>query len=329
MTSLIGHDAQVSSFIEAMRGGKLHHAWLLTGPQGIGKARFADMAALRLLAESAGPHPHGPGLEVASDHPTARLVEAGSHPDLRRLQRMPNERTGDLARSIPISQVRALQGLFVTTPSQSPRRVVVIDAIDDLERAAANALLKNLEEPPADTVFLLVSHAPGRLLPTIRSRCRVLRFSPLSAPEMAAVLRAEANGADEDEIAALVKAGEGAPGRALGFTGLDIAGLDRAMAEIAETGDPAGAARATLAKALSPKAAQPRYEAFLQRAPGHIAAHARTRNGQALADALALWEDTRALAASATGLSMDPYSIVFEIGTLIAGLAPKGATAKA
>jgi DNA polymerase-3 subunit delta' len=323
MTSLVGHRAEIASFIEAMRSGKLHHAWLLAGPQGVGKARFADAAALRLLAEAAGPMPQQPDLDVPADHPVARLIEAGSHPDFRRLQRLPNERSGELARNIPIAQVRGLQGLFVTTPSLSPRRVIVIDAIDDLERAAANALLKNLEEPPADTVFLLVSHAPGRLLPTIRSRCRVLRFARLSADEMASVLRRELPEAEASEIAALVSSGEGAPGRALGFAGLDIAALDTAMAEIANTGDPATVARNALAKALSPKAAQPRYEAFLQRVPGFIAATARTRTGQSLSDALALWEEARNLVSGAVPLSLDTHSVVFELGTMIAGLAPR------
>ena len=102
-----------------------------------------------------------------------------SHPDFKLLERLPKANSEELARSITVDQVRGLQPLFATTPSLSPRRVVLIDAIDDLERSAANALLKNLEEPPAGTIFLLVSHAPGRLLPTIRSRCRLLRFDPL------------------------------------------------------------------------------------------------------------------------------------------------------
>jgi len=159
-------------------------------------------------------------------------------------------------------------------------------------------------------------------LPTIRSRCRVLRFGPLVADDMATVLRAELPEADADEIAALVKAGEGAPGRALGFAGLDIVGLDRAMADIAATGDPVASSRGALAKALALKSAQPRYEAFLQRAPGFIASAARNRSGQSLADALKLWEDARDLASGAVGLSLDPHSVVFELGTLIAGLAP-------
>ncbi len=131
-----------------MDTGRIHHAWLLAGPEGVGKALFADKAALRMLAEGAGPVAAA-GLDVPDDHPTARLVAAGSHPDLMRLERLTKDGGTELARSINVEQVRGLQRLFATTASMSPRRAVVIDAIDDLERGAANALLKNLEEPPA------------------------------------------------------------------------------------------------------------------------------------------------------------------------------------
>jgi len=335
VSDLFGHREQIAAFLEAARSGKLHHAWLLTGAQGIGKGRFAQMAALRLLAEAAGPAPSGEGLDVSPSHRVAHLIAAESHPDYRYLERLPKdpkeqklprrERSGveELTRNINIAQIRALQGLFNTTPSLSPRRVVVIDSIDDLERGAANALLKNLEEPPTDTVFLLVSHAPGRLLPTIRSRCRLLRFHGLDDMAMGSVLRRAAPELDEEEISALIAAGQGSPGRALGFAGLGIAAMDAAMIEMAETGDPANAARAALAKGLAGKAAQKRYEAFLQRVPAFIATRAQTRSGQALADALHLWEEARTIAGSAVGLSMDPQGVVFELGTLIAGLAPK------
>ncbi|PTQ11623.1 DNA polymerase III subunit delta' [Sphingomonas oleivorans] len=329
MTALHGHRPLVTAFLDAARSGRLHHAWLLAGPQGIGKARFADAAALRLLAESAGPPVQAPGLDVPADHPIAKLVAAGSHPDLRRLERLAKDKSEELARSISIAQVRALQALFATTPSLSPRRVVIIDAIDDLERPAANALLKNLEEPPADTLFLLVSHAPGRLLPTIRSRCRLLRFSPLDAADTAAVLREALPEAEEAEIGALVSIAGGAPGTALRFAGLDVAGLDAAMERLIAHGDPTNAERVALARALSLKAAQPRYEIFLERAPARIAAQAHRLSGPALARAIALWEEARGLADGAVRLSLDPQATVFELAGLLARLAPEPAPAKA
>lgn len=334
MTRLIGHDAQIGAFRRAMASGKLHHAWLLVGPQGIGKASFAEAAALRLLAEAAGPPPGGEGLDVPTEHVASRYFAADSHPDFRRLERLPRDPKlrdqprsewrddGERARSISIAQVRSLQGLFATTPSLSPRRVVLIDAADDLERSAANALLKNLEEPPSDTVFLLVSHAPGRLLPTIRSRCRVLRFGRLGEAAMTSFLRIHLPSLDEDEVAALVRAGDGSPGRAIGFAGLDIATLDAGIAAIMAEGDPGNARRTALAKALSLKAAQPRYEAFLERVPAAIAAEAQRRSGPALGQALGQWEQARKLAGSAVHLSLDPQSVVVELGSILAALAP-------
>jgi len=321
MTPLYGHDSAIAAFRAALDSGQLHHGWLIAGPEGIGKALFADKAALRVLAQGMGPV-DAPGLDVPDDHPAAHLAAAGSHPDMMRLERLTKESGTELARSINVDQVRSLQRLFSTTTSISPWRAVVIDAIDDLERNAANALLKNLEEPPPSTVFLLVSHAPDRLLPTIRSRCRLLRLAPLKSDVMASALRLALPDADEAEIVSLVEAGQGAPGRAIAYRGLDIDGLDTAMRALAAQGDPTNGRRAALAQSLSGKAAQARYEAFLARAPSLIAALARERRGPALAAALTLWERASALAGSARRLSLDPQSTVFELAGMLAELAP-------
>jgi DNA polymerase-3 subunit delta' len=317
VTPLHGHDAAIAAFRAGMDSGRLHHAWLLAGPRGIGKALFADKAALRILA---GPAAETPGLDVADDHPAARLIAAGSHPDHVRLERLVKENGTELARSISVDQVRGLQRLFATTASMSPWRTVVIDAVDDLEPGGANALLKNLEEPPPSTVFLLVSHAPERLLPTIRSRCRQLRFSPLSDDAMTSALTAALPDADEGEIAALARVGEGAPGRAVAWRGLDVDGLDQAIDALVREGDPVNARRAALAQSLALKSAQPRYEAFLARAPSRIAAEARGRRGPALAAALGLWERASELSRSAQRLSLDPQSTAFELAGMLASL---------
>ena len=321
MTPLFGHDQAVAAFRDSLDSGRLHHAWLIVGPEGVGKALFAHKAALRVLAQGAGPPVPGAGLDVPDEHPIARLVEAGSHPDLMRLERLAKD-NGELARSIVVDQVRGLQRLFGTTASLSPWRVVIVDAADDLERSAANALLKNLEEPPPSSVFFLVSHASQRLLPTIRSRCRQLRLSRLDDAAMTSALEQALPGADGNEIAMLVEAGQGAPGRAIAFRGLDVDALERTMRELAAGGDPTGAVRSALAASLCLKAAQPRYEAFLARAPSFIAGAARESRGAALAEALRLWERTSDLASGATRLSLDPQSVVFEIAGMIAALAP-------
>jgi DNA polymerase-3 subunit delta' len=281
---------------------------------------FAAKAALRVLAgESARDRS---GLDVREEDPAARLVQAGSHPDLMVLERLPKESGGDSARSITVDQVRGLQRLFVTTASIASWRVVVIDAIDDLERAAANALLKNLEEPPPRSLFLLVCHAPHRLLPTIRSRCRHLRLSYVDDDAMTSALSQAIPDASEEEVAALREAGRGSIGRAIAYRGLDIDSLDQSLRSLASSGDATNGKRSQLAQALSSKSAQPRYEAFLQRVPSIIADTARQRDGQAFADALRLWERSSELARTATHLSLDPQAVVFELAGLVAALAP-------
>ncbi|WIW89702.1 AAA family ATPase [Sphingobium sp. V4] len=323
MTSLLGHDAQADMLIAAARGGRMHHGWIFAGPRGVGKGSFARALALRLLADAAGPLIGGEGLSVPENHPIRRLIEATAHPDYAELA--PLEKETGTARNISVDQVRGLQRLIQSAPSLSNRRVVVIDSADDLERGAANALLKTLEEPPADMLFLLVSHAPGRLLPTIRSRCRTLRFDPLDAATMRAVLKASDERLSPQEIDELVRAGEGSPGQALRFAGLNLSEIEQTLTSLAMQGDPGNRQRLALAKALALKSAKPRYEAFLERAPAFIAQAARTRHGPALGQALDHWEKARHLAGGAVILSLDPAAVVFELSGHVAALAPKGA----
>ena len=306
--TLAGNAAARAEFEAALDSGVLHHAWLIAGPQGVGKATFARAMAARLLGTT----------------PDNAMIAAGSHPDYRELRRLPKDADKpdqDLARSIPIAQIRGLLPMFATRPTFSERRAIVIDAIDDVERpGASNALLKSLEEPPAGTIFLLVSHAPGRLLPTIRSRCRTLRFGALTDAEVADALRLALPTADEREIAALVAVADGSPGRALGFAGLDVAGIDGALGAIATDGDPSNARRAALAKALAGKTAQARYELFLERAPRFIAERARTLSGGPLKRALDLHDSAFHMARTARAQSLDAQGTAFELAGLVAAL---------
>lgn len=325
MTRWLGNADARAAFRAALSSGSLHHAWLLAGPEGIGKAAFAREAAARMLAEAAG-EPVDGDFALRPDSRTAALFAAGAHPDYRELRRLPKDadKPGELARSIPIAQVRGLLPMFATAPAIAGRRVVVIDAIDDVERpGASNALLKSLEEPPAGTVFLLVSHAPGRLLPTIRSRCRLLRFDPLETEAMTAAIGQALPEASPDEQRALVRAGAGSPGRALRYAGLGIAEMDQALAAIAQDGDAGNHHRLRLSRALSSKAAQPRYEAFLERAPSFIAEAAPLRHGHQLSVALDAYAEARDLAAAARAMSLDPAGTVLELADLVARLAPR------
>ncbi len=323
---LRGLDAQITAFRAAIAGPRLHQSWLLTGPKGVGKGMFARMAAARLLAEASSTRA-GDAFAIDPEHPTARLLAAGSHPDFRLLERLINEKTGALARNITVDQVRALRASLSTAPSMGDRRVIVIDAIDDMERGAANALLKSLEEPPASTIFLLVSHAPGRLLPTIRSRCRTLAFRPLDDGAVDAVLDDAMPDLEPARRAALATSARGVPAAALSAAALDMDAIEQTLGELAATGDPTNALRAALAQSLTLKAALPRYEAFLDRAPRFIAEAARDAQGPALERALDAWSAAHALGSSAIPQSLVAESVVFEmagyVSALHAGVAPR------
>ncbi len=326
---IFGHDAQAAELRAGIDGGRMHHAWLFHGLAGIGKASFAMQVAARLLAEASATPPAGDGLDLSPDHPTARLIAAGSHPDFVHLHRLDNEKTGNTARSITVDQVRTLRGQFAGTPSQGPRRVVLVDAIDDLERGGANALLKSLEEPPASTIFLLVSHAPGRLLPTIRSRCRALAFGRLDDDAMTSFLLRHAPELDTITRAIVIALADGSPGAALAVIAADVPGIDAILREIATGGDRDTSLRLDLAAKLAGKAALPRYEAFLRRAPAFIAARARGAEGERLAQAVEHWEAARGLADVAIAASLPAESVVFDIASRVAALAPEPARAKA
>ncbi len=342
MSALFGHDRVIADFLSAMRGPRMHHGWLFVGPEGVGKATAAMALAKRLLCEAADPNLPKEGLEVQAGHPIGKLVEAHTHPDFILLERLPKDMKSvrdverrdwpadiERARNITIDQVRGLGSTFALTPTYSRSRIVLVDAIDDMERGAANALLKSLEEPPQGTIFLLISHAPGRLLPTIRSRCRTLRFDALNQHEMRAALRRALPDIGDAELAALVAAGEGAPGRGLGFAGLDLASMEDALRSIALNGDRDNGIRAELAQSLSTKQAQRRYEAFLSRAPTFIAEEARLRQGPALTAAIDAWSAARGLAESAIRQSLDPQMTVFSLAGHVAALVPGAKNAKA
>ena len=319
---ITGQDRAVDSFASAWKSRRLHHAWLLAGPKGVGKASFAKAAATRVLAEAAGPPVELPGLETPPDHPIARLIAAGSHPDFRWLERLERP-TGGLARNISVDQIRSLGNLLAVTPSMSPWRAIVIDAADDLEASAANALLKMIEEPPANTVFFLVSHAPGRLLPTIRSRCRRLDFGKLADDAMTSLLSRSLPETKSADVARLVELANGSVGRALAIAELELAPLEGEALAILRQGDADNSRRAKLASALGTKAAAERYAAFLELVPGLIANEALGLEGEQRGRALDAYARARETAAIAPRLSLDPAATVFQLGTILASVAPK------
>ena len=316
-----GQDRAVDQFTSAWATRKLHHAWLLAGPKGVGKASFAHAGARRVLAEAAGPAFDLAGLDTDDEHPIVKLVEAGSHPDMRWIERLVNEKTANLARNISVDQVRELGEFLSLTPALSPWRVVVIDTADELEASGANALLKMLEEPPSNTLFLLVSHAPGRLLPTMRSRCRRLDFHDLDDDAMTSILASQAPDLGAAERQRVIAMSFGSAGRALAFAELGLAKLEDAALTILRQGDPTNARRSDLAVELGKKAAADRYSAFLDLAPSLIAREARKLEGSPRERALDAYAKARELAAIAPRLSLDPASTVFQIGCILAEVA--------
>jgi len=318
---IVGQDKAVDAFASAWATRKLHHAWLLAGPKGVGKASFAHAAARRVLADAAGPASGLPGLATDDAHPMVKLVEAGSHPDMRRLERLVNEKTGNLARNISVDQVRGLGELFDLSPAMSDWRVVIIDSVDELEASGANALLKMLEEPPPNSLFFLVSHAPGRLLPTIRSRCRRLDFQALDDDAMTSILEIQAPEVSPAERAKIIAMAGGSGGRALAFAELGLARLEDDALAILHRGDPTNARRSELALELGKRGAGERYTAFLDLAPSLIAREARQADGSKRERALDAYAKARELATIAPRLSLDPAATVFQLGGILASVA--------
>lgn len=230
--SLFGQEAAERAFLEAFAQERLHHGWLLTGPRGVGKATLAWRIARFLLAtppqDDAGglfgaPEPPST-LHIDPEHPVARRMAAGAEPGLASITRTVNAETDRMRNEIVAEDIRKLNRFFGLTATDGGRRVVIVDAADEMNETAANALLKMLEEPPARSTLLLVSHQPSRLLPTIRSRCRTLRLGPLSPEAMQQALAQ--TGADlPDDAAALTVLSAGSVGAALrliGLKGLDL-----------------------------------------------------------------------------------------------------------
>ena len=234
---LLGHETAEKTMLAAHQSGRLHHAWLLAGPRGIGKATLAWRFARFLLAGQAqgGLFGASDSLDVPADAPGRSLVDARSHPDLFHLRRTLNPDTGRMRAEIAVDDVRELGAFMHMTPAMGQWRVAIVDAADEMNRNSANAVLKILEEPPPNAVLLIVAHAPGRLLPTIRSRCRRLALQPLSDEIVVRLLGDYAPGVKEEERAVLARLSEGSIGRALELAGAGSLDLYREMVDVLAT----------------------------------------------------------------------------------------------
>lgn len=336
-----GHPAAEAEFLTAATSGRLPHGWLLTGPKGIGKATFAWRAARFLLATPPpeeddgmfGAPPPPSSLDIAADHPVSRRMAALSEPGLFLLRRPWDPDKKRLKTQLTVDEVRGLKGFFQMSAG-AHRRVVIVDSADELNASAANALLKELEEPPKGAVLFLISHRPSGLLPTIRSRCRTLRFNPLDDGDLAnSLLQA---GAEPPEGVALATLAQGSVGAAISLAeqgGPSLyADITKLLGTLPNMDRPLGL---RLAEGTAGKANEPRFDLTLSLLDTALARAARigatgqlppeiTPNEVAILQRLAptpqharewasLAQSLTARARRGKAVNLDPAALVFDI----------------
>jgi len=308
---LAGHQAAWREWRAGLASPRMHHAWILAGVQGLGKGHFARAAAAALVAE---PGVHQPPPEA---HPDILIPE---HPPENKEEAKKREDGGAFRtkRSIPVDEIRRLQYRLTTRPTLGPRRAVILDPADDLEKGAVNAVLKSLEEPPAGTYFLLIAHSPGRLLPTIRSRCRILRFAPLADAEIDGILQREAPQADAATRTAAVAAAQGSPGRALAFVDLELDKVHAVMQALMTEGDPLFAHRGRLSSLFGARQERERQAAVLELARAELARALPSASRPRAEQIIAAHGELVRLSALAPTHNFEAGLLAAEIGALLA-----------
>ena len=304
---LFGHETAEQAFAAAWSSGRLHHAWLITGPRGVGKASFAYRAARRALG--ATPDPERGPLGASPEDPVCRQVEAASCPDLLVLRKPWDEKRKRWRGEITIDEARRAPDFFAKSAGQDGWRVVIVDAADDMNNNSANALLKTLEEPPRRGLLFLVTHAPGRLPATIRSRCRRLTLRAPDPARTADWLSGKGGLEDAETARQAALMAQGAPGRALAVCaigGVSLAASVDAFLDQAR-GPDVGAARA-LAETVTARGAEGLRGVFYERLEAGIAGRARAaaEAGEDPTPWLDAWKEVGALVREAEALYLDP-----------------------
>ena len=323
---LFGHAEAEQTLLNAYRGGRIPHAWLISGPRGIGKATFAYRLARFVLAHpdpSAAAVRSAPSLAVDPAHVVARRMAMQVQPDLLVLERTINEK-GKLRQDIAVDDVRKSVSFFGSTAGEGGWRIAIIDSVDELNAEGANALLKIIEEPPPRALLLLVSHARGRVLPTIRSRCRMLNLRPLSAADVArAAAAALGRDTDDTEVVAAASLAEGSVGRALSLLdGPALALRQRLMQLLDNLPDTDPMALHALGDAMAGTDPQPlatfvdTINAWLS---GRIARGAQ--EGRRMARVAEVWEKVNRAALEAEIFNLERKPLVFAVFGLLADTA--------
>ncbi len=323
---LIGHEEAEAAILAALASGRLPHAWLLLGPKGIGKATLAFRFARHLLANPDSAD-EGPGLfgdaEPAAapsslvldpDHPVFRRTVSGGHTDLMVLDE--SSATGRTSQ-IPVEAVCGLGPFLHQTAGEGGRRVVIVDALDEINTAGANSLLKLLEEPPAGAVLILVAHALARVLLTIRSRCRLLRMAPLTDVGVQAVLHQQASEQDADDLARAAALSQGSPGEALALLEDDGLAIHQGVAAFWQQRSRAAPEALTALAQLGGQDAE-HFHHFTTAFSAGLVAAARADGGGPAWDTL--WADTVHLCERAEAVYLDRRQVVLNRLTAAAKL---------
>jgi DNA polymerase-3 subunit delta' len=317
--ALFGHAEAERALLEAYKSGRVPHAWLIGGPPGIGKATLAYRFARFVLAH---PDPQSPEVQNAQtlavdpDHPVAHRIAAQAQGDLLVLERVLNEQTGKLYTVIRVDDVRRTVSFFGSTAGEGGWRIAIVDAVDDLQREGANALLKVLEEPPARTLLLLVSHAPGRVLATLRSRCRRLLLRPLDADEvLRAAAQASGRATDDADLIEAAKASGGSVARALALLDGAALGLrQRVLDLIAQLPNPDPRALHALGDALGGTSPE-NLETFMDLVNGWLAAQVEdsTQAKARMARVAETWDKVNRAARDVETYNLERKPLVFSV----------------
>jgi DNA polymerase-3 subunit delta' len=320
---LFGHDDAERALLDSYRGGRIPHAWLIGGQPGIGKATLVYRMARFVLAH---PDPALPAVQqatslaVAPDHPVARRIANEAHTDLLVLKRVINEKTGKLFTNIRVEDVRRSVAFFGSTAGEGGWRVAIVDTVDELQAEGENALLKVLEEPPARSLLLLVSHAPGRVLPTIRSRCRRLLLRPLSELDVArAAAAAIGRAPTEPLVKQAAAAADGSVARALGLLdGKALALRQKIIDLLAQLPAPDQRALHALGDALGGSEPQT-LTTFMDIVNGWLAARLRVGAPETakLARLAQVWEKVNRAAREVEAFNLERKPLVFAVFGLL------------
>ena len=316
---LFGHEDAERALLDSYQSGRIAHAWLIGGPPGIGKATLAYRLARFVLAHpdpGAADVQSATSLAVDPGNPVARRMAAQAQGDLLVLERGLNEQTGKLYTVIRVDDVRRTVSFFGSTAGEGGWRIAIVDAIDDLQREGANALLKVLEEPPARSLLLLVSHSPGRELPTIRSRCRRLLLRPLETSDVTRAITATTGlDAEAPDVRQAAAAAEGSVGRALSLLdGAAIALRQRMLDLLSQLPDPDPRALHALGEAIG--GTDPRtLEAFMDMVNGWLSARL-DQGGQhkaQMARVAETWEKVNRAARDVETYNLERKPLVFTV----------------